>query len=177
MNAINKVLAIVFVYVLGMGISFITGNLIVTALGSFLCTLLLLRGGQRGRDHVSKGPTLASSWSAQDSLKPTRTNTGILCSNCGATATTHTKFCTICGFEMAAAIRRQPRSICSFCGTETEPSDSFCINCGREVRAPVRPIIPAPISTGTCGRCGATVNPRKHFCTKCGAALPATMPP
>jgi uncharacterized OB-fold protein len=105
---INRIASSVLLVLGGIGLNFITGNIIVTTIGCFILGLLLnRRSKKRGqRTVVTKSPLPQTNQQIQPALSSSISPaTGIRCGRCGAISERRSKYCAKCGSKLEAAAK------------------------------------------------------------------------
>ncbi len=108
MKTINRITSSVLLLLVGIGLNFITGNVIVTTIGCFVLGLFLNRSSKKRtqRTVLTKSPLPQTTQQIQpapsSSMSPI---TSIRCGSCGAISGRRTKYCAKCGSKIEAAAK------------------------------------------------------------------------
>ena len=113
---INKAVNFVLMLVAGSVFNIITGNVILTSIGTFVLGYLLNRGGKPSKSNPStppltQAPVRPRRSQAIRTVQPDGTQRTLRCRNCGGAISSNQKFCRRCGSRTpSTTARRESRT-------------------------------------------------------------------
>jgi ribosomal protein L40E len=108
---------------------------ILSPIGCLLLLLLVIRTsrGKKKKKTAARNPAALQS-------DEKRSDTNMLCHNCGNKLPVSAAFCSSCGTKMQASAP----NICTACGVELPDGAEFCINCGKTANRATQESIMSP---------------------------------